>query len=124
MTAARRRVALISSAGEARTALAAYLRSAGFDVHECDELSVSSAFGALVMISAPETSSDHLVAEVRARIKAARSQRVVVVTAKPSALKELVALHGERLYVLPAPVFGWDVVDTLRASEPTRPRGA
>jgi hypothetical protein len=53
-----------------------------------------------------------------------KHQRLVVVTSKPTALRDLVASHGDRLQVLPAPAFGWDLVDALRAVPPTRPRGA
>jgi hypothetical protein len=124
MTATKQRVALVSVAGEARSMLAGYLRNAGFDIHECDELGVPSSFGALVVVSARDSGSDELLAEVRSWIKLTKTQRVVVVTSKPTAFKELVAVHGERLRVLPAPAFGWDLVDALRSSEPTRPRGA
>lgn len=124
MTVGQRRVALIAPAGETRSALAAYLRGVRFDVHECTELEVSAAFAALVVIRANEGASDRLVAELRSWLRSSRTQRIVVVTVKPAALKDLVALHGERLRVLPAPAFGWDVVDALRASEPTGPRGA
>lgn len=124
MTVAHRRVALVAPADDSRSRLAVYLRSVGFDVHECAELELPGAFTALVVISAYDTASDVLVAEMRSWLRSAKSQRIVVVTAKPTALKDLVATHGERLRVLPAPAFGWDVVDALRAPEPTRPRGA
>lgn len=124
MSATKRRVALVSAAGETRTALAGYLRNAGFDVHECEELSVPRSFGALVVISSHDISSDALVAEVRSWLGLTRNLRVVVVTSQPRALRALLAAHGERLYVLAAPVFGWDLVDALRATEPPPPRGA
>ena len=124
MTPAKRRVALVAPTGDARTRLAEYLRKAGFDVHEFSELAVPAAFGSLVVITAPATSSSDVVADVRSRIKSAKSQRVVIVTSRPVALKELVATHGGRLHVLAAPAFGWDVVDALRVSEPRGPRGA
>lgn len=124
MTGAKLRVALVSPAGEARSALAGYLRNAGFDIHECDELGVPSSFGALVVVNPQDAGSDDLLSSVRSWIKLTKTQRVVVVTSKPTAFKELLAIHGERLRVLPAPAFGWDLVDALRASEPTRPRGA
>lgn len=122
MTTARR-VALVSEAGHTRTALAGYLKNAGFDVHECDELSVPASFSALVAIGATD-SGDGLVADVRSWIKVTKNQRVVVVTKKPTAFKELIAAHGDRLFVLPAPAFAWELVDALRATEPARPRGA
>jgi len=124
VTAPKRRIALIASADETRAGLAGYLTSAGFDVHACDELAVPSSFGALVVIGGPRTSTERLLAGVRTWIKLTRIQRIVVVTSRPMAWRDLLATHGERLTVLPAPVFGWDLVDALRATEPTRPRGA
>lgn len=122
MTAPKRRVALVSPAGDARSTLARYLTTAGFAVHEGDRPEIARSCTAVVAID--DGASDALVAEVRAWLKLTRLRRVVVVTAKPAALDELVAAYGDRLYVLPAPVFGWDVVDALRSSEPLRPRGA
>jgi hypothetical protein len=124
VTATKRRIALIAPADETRAVLADYLTSAGFDVHACDELAVPSSFGALVVIGGPRTSTERLVAGVRTWIKLTKIQRIVVVTSRPTAWRDLLATHGERLTVLPAPVFGWDLVDALRATEPTRPRGA
>ncbi len=120
MIATKQPVALIAPAGETRGALASYLRSAGFEVHECEELEVSSAFAALVVISPQVASSSELVASVRFWMKLGKTKRVVIVTSKPTALTELVASYGERLRVLPAPSFGWDLVDALRANEPHR----
>ena len=122
MTASKQRVALVSEPGATRTALAAYLANAGFEVYECNELAVPSSFAALIAIGA--RAADRLLADVRSWIKLTKSQRVVVVTSQPTAFKDLVAAHGERLHVLPAPAFGWELVDALRTTEPTRPRGA
>jgi hypothetical protein len=123
MTAGKRRVALVSEAGEARAALAAYLESAGFEVHPCDELALPAAFSALVAISATDSTED-LVACVRSWMKLTKSQQIVVVTPKPTLFKQLVAASGDRLHVLPAPAFGWELVDALRSPPPSRPRGA
>lgn len=103
--------------------LAGYLRGAGFDVHACDELSVPSAFAAIVLIGDREGSGEALD-QVRAWLKVAHPARVIVVTPKPTALKTLAAVHAGRLVVLAAPAFGWDVVDALRVAEPPKPRGA
>jgi hypothetical protein len=113
-------VALVSEASATRTALAGYLKNAGFDVHECDELALPASFGALVAIGGTEA----LLADVKSWMKVTKNQRVVVVTTKPTVFRDLVATHAERLYVLPAPAFGWELVDALRAAEPSRPRGA
>jgi hypothetical protein len=120
----RHRIALVSEAGDSRTALADYLVSVGFDVHQYDELAMPSAFAALVLVGRREESSDSLVATVRSWIKLTKTQRLVVVTSKPKALAGLLASYSERLRVLPAPAFGWDVVDALRSSPSPAPTGA
>jgi DNA-binding response OmpR family regulator len=123
VTATRLRVALVSADDETRTVLAAYLRDAGFEVHACDELAVPSAFKALVLINDPDMAIEVVIARVRTWLKGTKA-RVIVVTSRPSALKELLVIHEDRLRVLAAPAFGWDLVDALRATEPLKPRGA
>jgi hypothetical protein len=120
----KRRIALVAEAGDSRSALADYLISAGFDVHQYDELAMPSAFTALVLIGRREESSDSVVETVRSWIKLTKTQRLVVVTSKPKALAGLIASYSERLRVLPAPAFGWDVVDALRSSASPAPKGA
>lgn len=120
MNPAKRRIALIARADESRRELGRYLHDAGFEVLECEGLDVTHGFAALVLIVSQDASSEALVANVRGWMRSNRSQRVLVVTSRPTVLKDLAAVHAERLHVLPAPAFGWDVVDTLRA----RPRGA
>lgn len=124
MTMSRRRIALVAEANETRGALATYLKSAGFDVHQCEELTMPSAFTALVLVGPHDESSESLTAIVRSWMRISKLQRVVVVTSKPKALTGLVASYSERLRVLPAPAFGWDLVDALRWSERTSPTGA
>ena len=117
-----RPVALVPVAGNQQNVLARYLTGAGFDVHECGELTVASSFGAVVWLA--RDGEGGLVARVRAWLRSARPHRIVVVTARPAMLRELAATHPERLLVLPAPTFGWDVVDALRAPSTPGPRGA
>lgn len=124
MTMSKRRIALVADANETRIALASYLMEAGFEVHQYEELAMPSSFAALVLVARRDESSESLSAFVRTWMRLAKTQRVVVVTSKPKALSGLVASYGDRLRVLPAPAFGWDLVDALRSSEPTRPRGA
>jgi hypothetical protein len=123
VTQPERRVALVSIADANRTLLAAYLTSAGFEVHELDDLAVPSSFGALVVLG-DETFGGDILARVRSWMKLTKLRRVVVVTSKPAALRDLVVTHPERLFVLPAPVFGWELVDALRSPPVPRPRGA
>jgi hypothetical protein len=119
---AERRVALVAVASELRGALARYLVEAGFDVHAYDELTVAGSFGAVVWLAADAAGDP--AARVRSWLRSTRPHRVVVVTERPAALRELVVAHPERVFVLPAPTFGWDLVDALRSAPTPRPRGA
>lgn len=119
---AERRIALVAAADRQRTALAEYLGGAGFDVHECDELTVAGSFAGVVWLA--DGAADDPAVRVRSWLRTARPHRIVVVTTRPVALRELAAAHPERLFVLPAPAFGWDLVDALRATPSTGPRGA
>ena len=118
-----RRVALVSIADHHRTQLAAYLRGVGFDVHEYDQLDIPGSFDALVVLT-DDRQGDDIVARVRPWMKPSKHQRVVIVTSQPAALRDLVAVHGDRLSVLPAPAFGWELVDALRFPPADGPRGA
>jgi hypothetical protein len=117
-----RRVALVAPADEQRTALARYLAGAAFNVHACDELAVAGGFDAVVWLAADL--ADDLGPRARSWLRRNPPRRVVIVTARPAALRDLVASHPERLFVLPAPAFGWELVDALRATPTPRPRGA
>jgi hypothetical protein len=117
-----RSVALVAAADDQRVALARYLTDAGFDVHPCDELEVAGSCGAVVWLA--RDAAGGLTARVRRWLRSARPHRIVVVTARPAMLRELAAAHPERVLVLPAPTFGWDLVDALRAASTSGPRGA
>ncbi len=116
------KVALVSIVDRARTSLAEYLRNAGFDVHVCEELAIASSFAAVILLG-HEMTAEQLRVKVRSWLKG-KPQTIVVVTARPSALELLRTGHPGRLVVFPPPVFGWDVVDALRAGHPSRPRSA
>jgi hypothetical protein len=120
---AERHVALISVAGAHRTQVAAYLTGAGFDVHEYDQLDIPRSFHALVVL-ADEAAGGDIVACVRSWMKPTKHQRIVIVTSQPAALRNLVAVHGDRLFVLAAPAFGWELVDALRWRPVPTGRGA
>ena len=122
---ARSRVALVSQDASERHRLAEYLTSVGFKIDECTELALPTAYFAAVIVAKKETAPETLEAQVRSWIKLGKTQRVVVVTSKPAALRALLLAHATRLFVLAAPAFGWDVVDALRALAPgPLPRGA
>lgn len=117
-----RSVALVAAADAQRAALAMYLTQAGFDVHPCDELTVAGSFGAVVWLAGD--AADGVAARIRRWLRSARPQCIVVVTAQPAMLRELAAAHAERLLLLPAPSFGWDLVDALRGGLAPGPRSA
>jgi hypothetical protein len=116
---AGRRIALVSTDTHARNTLATYLREIGFDVEESSELGVPGSFRAVVLIGRNDAAVETFAARVRSWMRRTSTQRVVVVTSKPTALRELTVVHAERLIVLAAPAFGWDVVDALRRPDPT-----
>jgi DNA-binding response OmpR family regulator len=115
-------VALVSADNRQRAMLATYLRDSGFEVSVYEELAIAEAFGALVYLE-HGISSQALRTQVRGWMRG-KSPVVVVVTSRPSALDELQTTYGSRLVVFASPVFGWAVVDALRASDPPRPRSA
>src|ERR1043165_5794165 len=86
-----RRIGLVSIADRHRTELAAYLRRAGFDVHEYDQLDIPGSFDAVVVLT-DDGSGDDIVARVRLWMKPSKHQRVVIVTSQPAALRDLVAV--------------------------------
>lgn len=109
------RVAIVSIDNRARRDLARYVTKAGFDVHELEDIPLPSGFAGLVLIENQDTP---LLARLRPLLRLTRRQVIVVITSKPASLHELVAAHSQRLVVLAAPAFGWDVVDALRATVP------
>jgi hypothetical protein len=114
---AGRRIALVSTDSRTRSVLASYMREVGFEVEESSELGVPGSFRAVVLIGRNDGDVETFAGRVRSWMKLTSTPRVVVVTSKPAALRELTAAHAQRLIVLAAPAFGWDVVDALRAPD-------
>ena len=116
---APRAIALVSADAQARAPLARYLEQAGFEVREQDAV-VGRPPPVLVWLSERDAAAEDVHGQVLAWLGdgeagAAGAERVIVVTSRPTALKDLVASHERRLVVLAAPVFGWQIVDALRA---------
>lgn len=114
-------MALVSRADKARIEIAKYLREVGFEVFECEELSIVSRFSGIVLIDGPDPGAVTR-AHVQAWIKLTRPPRVIVVSSQPATWKALSLAHSDHVFVLPAPAFGWDIVDALRASPAEAPR--
>jgi len=89
-------------------------------VSEYDELAIPSRFESVVVVDVE--AREAMRARVRAWLRAARVPRVVVVSSKPAVWKALAMIRSNALYVLPAPAFGWEIVDALRAPPPVLPR--
>lgn len=116
-------VALVSHPDKARVQIAKYLRDGGFEVFECEELSIASRFFGIVVVDDPDPSA-LTRSQVQTWIKVTRPPRVVVVSSKPASWKPLVLAHGDHVFVIAAPAFGWDIVDALRAGPVDAPRRA
>jgi hypothetical protein len=117
----RYRVVLVAPDDDVSRALAAYLQKAGFGVERARSAGRCTA---VVRVVAEGTSRSALEAAVRAHLAAQQPHTIIVVTPQPAALEALARRYRGRLHVLPAPAFGWDIVDALRAVRPTsrRPR--
>ena len=117
-------VALVGRADPVRVQLARYLRDSGFDVLECDELALPQRFAGAVVMDDGDSSSPTVHKRVQAWIHAGTPRRVVVVSPRPAGWRALALAHPERVWVLAAPAFGWQIVDALRASSLDEPQGA
>jgi hypothetical protein len=117
-------VALVGRADPVRAALARYLRETGFDVLELDELALPRRFAGAVVMDDGDSSSPNVRKRVQAWIHAGTPRRVVVVSPRPAGWRAIALAHPERLWVLAAPAFGWQIVDALRASSLDEPQGA
>jgi hypothetical protein len=114
---AKTEVAIVASDPGVRTELATYLRSAGFIVHELEQAAAPHRAWSWVWIADRDLEPATADQQVRAWLRGGATARVVVVTAKLAAFRAVAADHEDRVVVLPAPVFGWHVVDALRPIE-------
>lgn len=113
-------VALVARAGKSRAQIAKYLRDGGYEVFECDGLSIGSQFVGVVIVD-DTGPSEAMRVRVRSWLRLSKSPRVVVISSKPSGWKALSMAHSDDVYVLAAPAFGWEIVDALRATPPALP---
>jgi hypothetical protein len=105
-------VALVSS--ELRPELVGYLRDVGFAVRAFRAPLAAPREGTLVWLTEPDI-DDRLVADtVRIWLGAKVSLRVILVSDRPVRLRDAAIDPRGRVQVLPAPIFGWQLVDCLR----------
>lgn len=112
-------VALVAREDKSRTLVAKYLRDAGYDVVECEDLAIVTRFVGVVIIEDDVRESMH--AHVQSWLRHGKAPRVVVISSKPSSWKALSLAHSEHLYVFATPAFSWEVVDALRVPPPMLP---
>lgn len=110
-------VALASQDPRLRGELARYLVDAGFEVQEFDQPPRPHGMWALIWLTERELHARVAETVVGAWLGHGRVRRVVVVSWHPTALRALADRHRTHLVVLPPPVFGWQVVDALRADD-------
>jgi hypothetical protein len=117
----RKPIALVVRAGKSRDQITKYLRDAGYQVFECEELSIPTRFAGIVIVD-DQATGDDAHPQVQSWLRVPRIPRVVVVSSKPAGWRTLVLAHSTCLSVLAAPAFGWEIVDALRGSPPESPR--
>jgi hypothetical protein len=111
-----RLVTIIADDLQCRAELAGYLERAGFDVRVHERTDRTRAAPSLVWLTDRAGDAARTATAIGAWLTAEDDRCAVVVTWRPSAFRAVHARHGERLAVLPAPVFGWQIVDALRAT--------
>jgi len=106
-------VALVSKAPHVD--LVRYLEGVGFVIRVQRTPALAPREGVLVWLLERESDDRMVVDTVRTWLGAKPSLRAVVVTDRPVRVKELAEDERGRVILLPAPVFGWQLVDALRA---------
>ncbi len=114
----RRAVAIVAADVAIREELVNYLVATGFDAFVCDHVDTPTAFGAVVLFCETASGPSFARQQVQAWLSSSRSLQVVVVTPQLGTFRALAAVYAPRLVVIPAPVFGWDLVDALRTAWP------
>jgi len=105
-------VALVST--EPQGELVRYLENVGFAVHAFRTPLAAPRDGTLVWLAERSRTGRIIVDSVRRWLGDSTKLRAIVVTDRPARLKEAAERARGRVLLLPAPVFGWQLVDALR----------
>jgi len=105
-------VALVSA--EPHDELVRYLEDVGFDVRAFRTPLGAPREGTLVWLTEQGTDERMVVDTVRGWLGAKLKLRAIVVTDRPVRIKLAAEDARGRVVLLPAPVFGWQLVDALR----------
>jgi hypothetical protein len=112
-------VALVSK--EPNEELVRYLEDVGFVVRALRTPLGAPREGTLVWLAEPQLDERVVIDTVRVWLGAKSRLRAIVVTERPGRLKDAEADDRGRVVLLPAPVFGWQLVDALRDERVGRP---
>ena len=95
--------------------LVRYLEGVGFDVRAFRSPLGAPREGTLVWLTNQNTDDRRIISMVQVWLGAKTKLRAIIVTDRPVRLRDAAAdePYG-RLVILPAPVFGWHLVDSLR----------
>jgi len=107
-----RLVALVSTEPDEK--LVRYLEDAGFAVRGFRTPLGAPREGTLVWLEDHASDDRAVIDAVRRWLGTKAKLRAIVVTDRPARLKEAAADAHGRVWLLPAPVFAWQLVDALR----------
>lgn len=105
-------VALVSA--EPNDELVRYLRDLGFDVRPFRAPLGAPREGTLVWLADRRADDREVIDTVRVWLGGKSKLRAIVVTDRPVRIREASEDTRGRVLLLPAPVFGWQLVDALR----------
>ena len=94
--------------------LARYLEDVGFEVREHRTPLGAPREGTLVWLASAAHDARTVIDTVRVWLGGKHGLRAIVVTDRPSRLKAAAEDIHQRVLLLPAPVFRWQLVDALR----------
>ncbi|HWU88821.1 MAG TPA: hypothetical protein VN253_16255 [Kofleriaceae bacterium] len=115
----RRVIALAST--EPHDELVRYLEGVGFEVRPVRAPRDAPREGTLVWLTDPATDDGIVIDNLRLWLGTKAKLRAIVVTDRPVRLKQASEEARGRVRLLPAPVFGWQLVDALRDGESAAP---
>lgn len=109
-------VALVAREAATRSRITAYLVDAGFVIESfLDTPPISSSTTSAVWIVDRDDDVRVVSDRIRPWLIARASRRVVILTWRPSSVRDVLDSDADRLAVLVPPVFPWQIVDALRA---------
>jgi NADPH:quinone reductase-like Zn-dependent oxidoreductase len=106
-------VTLVASDAQNRAEISRYLQRSGFEVRRSR---VSDERCTMVWLTEPGGDLTEVIDTIIAWLAEGDLRCAIVVTMRPAAFRRLLEEGSGRLVVLPAPAFGWQIVDALWAA--------